>query len=149
MKEQDKLEASSFLTERQLAVLRLRRKGLSQQEVAEILRTTRSNVSILEKRAFQNVDRAKATFRQWMMIQAPVSVKIAAGTDVFEVPRLIFQKADLAGIKSLLNSVDVIVQLRNKVPPVLKKRIVFKDLKIYVTEDGKILIQDAESTAHD
>lgn len=34
---------------RQVAVLKLRRQGLSQQEVAEILGTTRSNVSILEK----------------------------------------------------------------------------------------------------
>ncbi|MDD2639276.1 MAG: Tfx family DNA-binding protein, partial [Methanothrix sp.] len=54
----------SLLTNRQASVLRLRRKGMSQQEVAEQLGTTRSNVSILEKRALQNVAKARATLKE-------------------------------------------------------------------------------------
>lgn len=136
-------EAPSLLTERQRAVLKYRRNGLSQNEIANILGTTRSNVSILEKRALQNVDRAKATLKEWMMIQAPISVMVEAGTDVFEIPHLIFQEADRAGIRSNLNSVDVVVQLKSKIPQNLKKRMVLCDLKIYVTEEGELLVQDA------
>ncbi|MRR13941.1 transcriptional regulator, partial [archaeon] len=40
---------SSFLTERQSRVLQMRLCGLSQQEAADRLGTTRSNISILEK----------------------------------------------------------------------------------------------------
>ena len=57
----------SFLTPRQIKVLQMRLAGLSQQEVADCLGTTRSNISILEKRAHQNIARARRTLEQWMM----------------------------------------------------------------------------------
>jgi Tfx family DNA-binding protein len=97
-----------LLTRRQVAVLKLRRQGLSQQEVAEILGTTRSNVSILEKRALQNVFRARATLREWTMIHAPISITVPAGTDLFDLPGLVFQEADRAGIKLEIGSVDIV-----------------------------------------
>jgi len=120
----------------------MRSKDLSQQEVSEILGTTRSNVSILEKRALQNVERAKNTLRQWAMIQAPVSVMVPEGTDVFEVPGRVFQEADRKGVRLSLNSLDLIVRLRNEAPQVLKKRVVLRDLEIFVTENGEVLVQD-------
>jgi Tfx family DNA-binding protein len=133
----------SHLTDRQIAVLRLRRKGLSQQGVAELLGTTRSNVSILEKRALQNVARARATLKEWTMIQAPVSLTVPAGTDVFEVPALIFKEADKSKIKLDMNSVDIVVQIRSKAPEALKTRVILRDLEVAVTEDGIVLVQEA------
>lgn len=133
----------SLLTDRQAAVLRLRKKGLSQQEVAEILGTTRSNVSILEKRAQQNVFRARATLRDWTMIQAPVSVEVPAGTDIFEVPALIFSEADRSGIKLGIGSVDIIVQIKGKVPEALNKRVIVCNLVVAVTEEGLLLVREA------
>ena len=133
----------SLLTDRQAAVLRLRQRGMSQQEVAEILGTTRSNVSILEKRALQNVARARATLREWTMIQAPISLTVPAGTDVFGVPALIFSEADKAGIKLEIGSLDIVVQIRNKAPEILRKRRILRDLEIAVTEDGQFLVQEA------
>jgi len=116
---------------------------MSQQEVAEILGTTRSNVSILEKRALQNVARARATLREWTMIQAPISLTVPAGTDVFGVPALIFSEADKAGIKLEIGSLDIVVQIRNKAPEILRKRRILRDLEIAVTEDGQFLVQEA------
>ncbi|HII06655.1 MAG TPA: Tfx family DNA-binding protein [Methanotrichaceae archaeon] len=133
----------SLLTSRQAAVLRLRRKGLSQQEVAELLGTTRSNVSILEKRALQNVSRARATLKEWTMIQAPVSLTVPTGTDIFEVPAMVFLKADKAKIKLDISSVDIVVQIKSKAPEALKKRVILRDLEIAVTEAGLVLVQDA------
>ncbi|KQC15478.1 MAG: Tfx family DNA-binding protein [Methanothrix sp.] len=133
----------SLLTNRQASVLRLRRKGMSQQEVAEQLGTTRSNVSILEKRALQNVAKARATLKEWTMIQAPVSLTIPAGTDVFDVPYLIFSEADKARIKLDIGSVDIVVQIKNKTPEALKKRVIRRDLEVAVTEDGLFLVQEA------
>jgi Tfx family DNA-binding protein len=133
----------SLLTDRQVAVLKLRRKGLSQQEVADLLGTTRSNVSILEKRALQNVSRARATLKEWTMIQAPVSLTVPAGTDVFDVPALVFLEADKSKIKLDISSVDIVVQIKNKAPEALKKRVIHRDLDIAVTEDGLVLVQEA------
>ncbi len=134
--------AESLLTERQLQVLRLRKEGKSQAEVADILGTTRSNISILEKRAHQNIHRAEQTLRQWMMIKAPISLKVKEGTDVFDLPKMIFDAADLRSIELPVTSLDIIVQLRRKSPQLFRKRAVLKDVDVYVTEDGELLVQE-------
>lgn len=134
-------EAKPLLTDKQLSVLRLRARGYSQQEVADIMGTSRSNISILEKRAHQNIERAKITINQWKMIKAPVSVKIPAGTDIFEVPRMVFASADQKDIRLTVNSLDMIVQLRNKAAQLIRKRAFLSDVDVYVTESGDILVQ--------
>lgn len=135
-------DAESLLTERQLQVLQLRKEGRSQAEVADILGTTRSNVSILEKRAHQNIHRAEQTLRQWMMIKAPISLKIKEGTDVFDLPKMIFDAADQRAIELPVTSLDIIVQLRRKSPQLFRKRAVLKDVDVYVTEEGELLVQE-------
>jgi Tfx family DNA-binding protein len=132
----------SLLTDRQLKVLQLRNEGCSQQEVADILGTTRSNISILEKRAHQNIHRAERTLRQWMMIRAPISLKVKEGTDVFDLPGMIFDAADQRSIELPVTSLDIIVQLRRKSPKLFRKRAVLKDVDVYVTEDGELLVQE-------
>lgn len=136
----------SLLTERQLEVLKMRNKGCSQQEVADILGTTRSNISILEKRAHQNILRAERTLQQWMMIQAPISLKVPAGTDVFDLPKMIFDAADKRSIELPVTSLDIVVQLRRKSPRLFRKRAVQKDIDIYVTGNGEILVQESSGT---
>ncbi len=132
-------EDSCLLTDRQIEVLRLRFQGLSQREVAETLGTTRSNVSILEKRAHQNISRAKRTLERWKEIRAPISLKILAGTDIFDVPSMIFKAADEKSIQLPVNSLEVIDQLRTKAPKLFKKRALPEDVQIYVTGSGELL----------
>jgi transcriptional regulator with XRE-family HTH domain len=62
----------SFLTKRQLAVLRLRQAGLTQEEIARRIKTTRANISLIEKRARENVERSKETIREWNSVISPV-----------------------------------------------------------------------------
>ncbi len=131
----------SLLTERQLKVLKLRLQGLSQAEVAEMLGTTRSNISILEKRAHQNIARAERTLQQWMMIRAPISLQVKAGIDVFDLPGKIFEAADKRSLRLPVTSMDIIVQLRRKAPRIFKKRVLERDAQIFVTEDGEILVE--------
>jgi len=137
----------SLFTERQIRVLELRIQGLSQQEVANIMGTTRSNISILEKRAHRNISRAKHTIHKWMMIQAPISIRISAGTDLFDLPDIIFAVADQKGIQLPINSADIIVQLKSKAPNTFKDRNIKKDADIYITEYGDLLIQELVDSA--
>jgi Tfx family DNA-binding protein len=132
----------SLLTDRQLEVLRLRRDGRSQQEIAEILGTTRSNISILEKRAHQNIARAEKTLQQWMMICAPISLVVPEGTDMFDLPGMVFKAADEKGLRLPLTSLDMIEQLRLKHPRLFKKRAIPKSIDVYITKDGRLLVGD-------
>src|SRR5271157_2011274 len=84
----------SFLTKRQAQALRLRSQGHSQQEVAELLGTTRANISKLERRAHQNIMMARRTIHAWIKVQAPISSFVPAGTDVLSVPAMVFRAAD-------------------------------------------------------
>lgn len=136
------MNACGFLTERQIQVLRLRRRGLSQEEVAEILGTTRSNVSILERRAMQNIDRALETLKQWKMIQAPVAVRIPEGTDLFALPGIIFREADARGLKLPVNSIDILAKLKEIAPHLTRRRLIERSFDIYVTEDGEICVEE-------
>jgi len=134
----------SFLTKRQLEVLQMRHQGLSQQDVADRLGTTRSNISILEKRAHQNIARAQRTVQQWMMIRAPISLFVKGGTDVFEIPRMIFAAADEMGIRLHVTSMDILVQLRRNAPQLFHKRVLGRDARIYVNENGEAMVEVAE-----
>ena len=134
----------SFLTKRQLAVLQMRHQGLSQQDVADRLGTTRSNISILEKRAHQNIARAQRTVQQWMMIRAPISLFVKGGTDVFEIPRMIFAAADEMGIRLHVTSMDILVQLRRNAPLLFHKRVLGRDVRIYMKENGETMVEVAE-----
>ena len=130
----------SFLTDRQVRVLELRLKGYSQQDIADALGTTRSNISILEKRAQQNISRAKLTLHQWMMIRSPISLKISRGTDVFDLPDIIFAAADDKGIHLPITSLDIFVQLKSQAPNIFGKRNIKKDVQIYINEVGDVMV---------
>jgi HTH-type transcriptional regulator, fmd operon transcriptional regulator len=137
---EDEESTDSFLTERQIEVLKMRLAGRSQQEVADRLGTTRSNISILEKRAHQNIARAERTLQQWMMLRAPISLRAVAGTDVFELPKMIFAAADEKEMRLPVTSLDIVVQLRRKAPRLFKKRSLERDALIFVTEEGEVLV---------
>ncbi len=131
----------SFLTSRQIRVLQMRLAGHSQQEVADSLGTTRSNISILEKRAHQNISRARRTLEQWMMLQAPISLEAKAGTDVFELPAMIFAAADQKNIRLPVTSLDIVVQLRRRAPRLFHRRVLLQDARIFATEEGELLVE--------
>lgn len=135
-------EPKSFLTDRQMQVLRLRFLGHTQDEVAKITGTTRANVSKLERRAHQNIIAARQTMHDWMKVQAPIISQIPAGTDVLRVPEMVFLQADLAGIHLPINSIDLIVLLKAKAPYLFKKQNLPRDVAIFITGKGEILLID-------
>ena len=135
-------ETKSFLTDRQMQILRLRAQGFSQQELAKMIGTTRANISKLERRAHQNIKAARKTIHDWMKIQAPIITQIPAGTDVLRVPDMIFKEADLMGIHLPANSIDLIVRLKAKAPFLFMRQNLPKDVVIFITREGQILLID-------
>lgn len=140
-------DTRSFLTKRQAQVLQLRLLGRSQQEVAELLGTSRANICKMEQRARQNIMMAERTLHEWMKIQAPIRVFVPAGTDVLRVPSIIFEAADLEGTHLPVNSIDLIVQLKSKAPFLFKRQVVLFEkhplptgVEIFISHEGQILL---------
>ena len=48
-----------LLTDRQMEVLRYRKQGLTQQQIADIISTSKANVCTIEKSAMENIRRGK------------------------------------------------------------------------------------------
>ena len=102
----------TFLTEAQARVFELRVKGLTQAEIARMLRTSRANVCILERRAKNNIARAEHTLKLAAKLRAPVVLKVKRGDDILEVPKRLFKAADASKIRVKLSTLDVISKIR-------------------------------------
>ncbi|MEM2910612.1 MAG: Tfx family DNA-binding protein [Nitrososphaerota archaeon] len=99
-----------FLTEKQIKALRLRMSGMTQDQVAEVLKISREAVANLEKRAYMNVMRARQTLKVLEGMDLSDEVIILAGTPLTDVPRRVLDQADILGIKLVLGA-EAIYQL--------------------------------------
>ncbi len=139
MSDEKELLKKSFFTERQYEVLKLRAKGLTQEKIAKILNTTRENVTILEKKAKEKIEKARNTLQLFEILD-PVEVKIDAYTDVFEIPRIIFREADKHNIKVLYNTTSIIGIVRRKAGDKIAGNYVRKPFTVKILRSGKIII---------
>ncbi|WP_017980941.1 Tfx family DNA-binding protein [Methanocaldococcus villosus] len=128
----------SFLTETQIKVLKLRYKGYTQEEIAKMLGTSRANVSMIEKRAKENIRKAYNTIKIYRMILAPVEIDIKEGTDVINIPNIVFSEADKKNIKVKYNTLQIIELINKKLKDYIENRKVKKGFKIYVLNNGEL-----------
>ena len=69
-----------LLTDRQMEVLRYRKQGLTQQQIADIISTSKANVCTIEKSAMENIRRAKETLEFLYTLDATHLCTIPSGT---------------------------------------------------------------------
>lgn len=89
----------SVLTRRQAEVLALRERDTTQADIAASLGTSRTNISSVEESARTNVEKARETVAFAEALRAPVQVRIERGTDLYDVPSLVFEDCDAVGMK--------------------------------------------------
>jgi len=130
----------SFLTKRQLTVLRLRQAGLTQEEIARRIKTTRANISLIEKRARENIERSRETIREWNSVISPVRVPIRKGTDVMKIPDLVFSEADRASIHVKLDSIGLITLVKKEKGNAIKNRMVDEDFEVDIANSGDVTL---------
>lgn len=130
----------TFLTETQARVLEFRMKGLTQAEIARMLRTSRANVCILERRARDNIARAERTLKLAAKLRAPVALKVKRGDDILEVPKKLFKAADAAKIRVKLSTLDVISKIREGAGDKLYGRSVTQSFDAVLTSKGELFI---------
>jgi len=128
------------LSEKQYLVLKARAEGKTQKEIAEEMGVSREAVTILEKRARKNVEMARRTVAAFELLD-PVTVEVPKGTDLFEVPRVLFRAGDRHGIDVLYNATSIIGMARRKAGSRVRGNRVAEGLKILLLRSGRLVFE--------
>ena len=130
----------SFLTEQQIKILRLRARGMKQSEIAEMLGTSRANISILERRALEKIEKARNTLLLWEQINSRISLDVKAGEDIFTVPERLFRKADELGIKVPYSTAEIVAFLVEHAP--VEDRLAKRDFTLFLDAKDRLRISE-------
>ncbi|WP_456474502.1 Tfx family DNA-binding protein [Candidatus Pyrohabitans sp.] len=133
-------QEKSFLTEKQLKILELRARGYKQREIAEILGTTRENIAILEKRARENVKKARRTIIAFEKL-SPVRVSLEEGEDIFAAPEKILRAADKHGIKVVHNKTSLIGLLRRRGGNRVMGNRIARKIEVNILRSGRVIVE--------
>jgi len=129
------------LTKRQWRVLRLRSTGLTQTQVAKKLRTTRENVTILERRANDNLRAAKATLAAMDRLSGSRELVIPSGVSVFEATSMILRRADVLQIKVKMNADAILATLRARHKGRIRGHHLIVAIRVKIESDGSLKIK--------
>jgi hypothetical protein len=130
----------TFLTDAQQRVLEFRAKGMSQAQIARFLKTSRANISILERRARENIARAERTLKLAAKLKAPVVLRVETAADLFSIPKRLLKEADKAGISVKLTTPDIVTKIREEAGDKLHGRAVKEPFEISVTSEGEVIL---------
>jgi Tfx family DNA-binding protein len=130
-----------LLTEEQLKVLGFRLDGLTQEEIARRLGTTRQNVSLIERRARGNIEKAEMTLRAYRRLQTAATVELKPSTHLVDVPRMLVDAADDAGVKISIDFALVYKELRDEARDSISGTRVMKSILLHVLRDGKFDVE--------
>jgi len=129
-----------FLTDKQIEILRMKKKGMSQADIARTMKTTRSNICIIENTALKNIEKAKNTIKFYRAMEAPIWLTVPGGTDLYDIPEIVFKAADKKRIKISVDSAMVIVKLKTEAADRIHGRLTNDDIDISVDAHGNLTI---------
>ena len=133
---------ASVLTRRQAEVLAFRERDVSQADIAEELGTSRANVSSIESSARENIEKARETVAFAEALSAPVQVTVEAGTDLYDVPNMVYSACDEAGVKVTRTAPEVMRLVGDAAGDAVHGREVRRDITVSVTGDGTVQVRE-------
>ena len=131
----------SVLTRRQAEVLALRERGVRQAAIADLLGTSRANVSSVESSARENVEKARETVAFAEALSAPVRVDLETGTDLYDVPKLVYDACDEAGVKVNHTAPELMKSVSDAAGDAVHGREIREPLLVGVTSDGTVRVR--------
>ncbi|PSQ27680.1 RNA polymerase subunit sigma-70 [Halobacteriales archaeon QS_9_68_17] len=129
------------LTRRQAEVLALRQQGIPQSTIAEMLGTSRANVSSVEASARTNVEKAQETVAFAEALKAPVQVEVEPGTDLYDVPQMVYDACDEASVKVNHTAPDLMKVISDEAGDAVGGRDVSEALLVGVTAEGSVRVR--------
>ena len=133
-------EKNLFLTDKQIEILRMKKKGMSQADIARSMKTTRGNICIIENTALKNIEKARNTLKFFKAMEAPIWLTIPGGTDLYDIPEMVFNAADKKRIKISVDSAMVIVKLKTEAADRIRGRLTNDDIDISVDAHGNMTV---------
>jgi Tfx family DNA-binding protein len=131
----------SVLTRRQAEVLVLRERGIRQSRIASMLGTSRANVSSIESSARRNVEKARETVAFAAALTAPVQIPVAEGTDLYDVPKEVYDACDEAGVKVNRTAPELMKAVSDAAGDAIQGREVRESLLVGVTTNGQVQVR--------
>lgn len=129
---------NNLLTERQKEILRYRKEGLTQQQIAEIIHTSKANVCTIEKAALENIRRAKETLEFIHTLNSTHLCTLNAGTDLLDAAEIIYAGAETLGIKVRYDTIALLNHIRESNPNRFRARHIRENVKVYINNDGDL-----------
>ncbi len=130
----------TLLTERQLEVYVRRLRGEKLEDIARDLGTSKSNISAIEKKARRKIELAYSTIRLVEQILDAQIITVHPGTDLYEIPGMIYRKGDEMGIKIRYSGPEMIRMLVERCGHKLRNREVVRQIIIGIKESGDVSI---------
>jgi Tfx family DNA-binding protein len=131
----------TILTPRQWQVMRLRATGLTQARVAKKLHTSRENVSIIERRAHENLKSVRATLEALEQLSDSRELVVPSGTSIFEATSMILRRADVLGIKLKMSADSILALLRTRCKGRLRLHHLTSVIRVEIRQDGSIIVK--------
>ncbi len=129
-----------LFTIRQLQVLELRARGLTQRAIAERFGTTRQNIGRIEKRARRNLVTAEETQLTYRRLHAAATVTLEPGTHRIDIPRLVVDAADDVGVKLRANFTRIYDEINFSVPDRVRGPKIADPVTIFISHKGDISV---------
>lgn len=138
MSDEDSGMKSTFLTNRQIQIMKLRHGGSSTEEIAREIGTTRQNVTILEKRAHRNLDRAIRTLNAVRDMKISADFEIPKDTHMLDAVKQIVANADQSGIRLNDNLIGLMTKFKVAMEKDLKGGVTQRPITVMIFQDGRI-----------
>ncbi|RBQ24687.1 MAG: DNA-binding protein Tfx [Methanocorpusculum sp. MCE] len=129
-----------LLTDRQKMVIQFRKEGMTQQEIADELKTTRSNISLIEKAANDNIRLAKEALDYIYSLEATLVCTLSAGSELTQEIFLIYKAARQTGIKVQYDTGALLSRILTAVPEKISDGTIREDINVYLNLTGIIYI---------
>ena len=135
----------TYLTERQVRVLKYLASGLSKSEIARRLNVSRATVVAIIKSAESTIERCRRTIELYESIVSMCSARFPPGTPVDRVVEEVYRLADSSGVKVSEKSYE----LYKRIVESLKGKVVNGMLKtgavVSISKDGRIAVTPLET----
>lgn len=135
-------KVGGLLTQRQIQILELRKKGMTQLETANSLGISRQDVSVLEKRAMRNINIATDTLQMAENIGLVKRFHISKGQHILDVAKAVISFADSEHIKIRTSALGIMTLIQAASSSTLEGGTVLTDLEGVILPDGRVSISN-------
>jgi HTH-type transcriptional regulator, fmd operon transcriptional regulator len=111
---------------------------MTQQQVADIIHTSKANVCTIEKSAMENIQHAKDALFFFHTLDARHLCTLKTGSDLFDYEALIFKETGKIGIIVATDWMNLVNRLRIELPKRIHGRLIRQDIEVFLRNDGKI-----------